>query len=176
VASVTLHPDPQAFPIGTVVKVFALPSIPPPAGWVPSGAALTEPTVEQGEGGKQSVLTVTGLTVGKRYVGEAEVSGVRRTLTFSGGDEAAEGSGVTSVNGKSGAVTLAAGDRIAGVHGDADGADSGRDDEHDADRDDRVRESARDSRSGSRRSGRGDSGRGERRDVEDRSRNENRDG
>lgn len=106
-ATVTLHPDPQLLPIGTTVKVYERPAN-APASWLPSGAALSEPTVEAGT--TASTLTVTGLTVGKNYVAEATVSGQRRALNFNGGEAAAEGSGVTSINGKSGAVTLSAAD------------------------------------------------------------------
>lgn len=107
-ATVTLHPDPSKFPIGTAVKVYEVPAN-APVSWVPSGAALSEPTVEAGSGGGSSVLTVTGVTVAKRYIAEATVSGTRQVLGFNGGDEAS-GAGVTSVNSKTGAVELTAED------------------------------------------------------------------
>lgn len=103
--TLVLHPDPQQLPIGTAVKVYELPAN-APAGYVPSGAAMSEPTVEAGSGGGSSTLTVTGLAAGKRYVGV--VSGAVK-IGFSV-EEATGGAGVTSWNGKEGAVVATAAD------------------------------------------------------------------
>lgn len=134
-AEAVLHPDPQLFPIGTTVAVFLVPSN-VPRGWLPSGAALSEPTVATA-----GTLTVTGLTVGQLYLAEATIGGKRRVLRFNGGDPAAAGAGlseaevvkiaeehagaglVSSVFGRTGAVVKKAGDYTAAdVGADASGA------------------------------------------------------
>lgn len=133
-ASAVLTPDPQLFPIGTTVKVYAVPAN-APSGWLPKGSALSEPEVAT-----TGLLTVTGVTIGSSYVAEATLGGTRRTLFFDGG-EAAGSAGlseaevialieshagaalVSSVFGRTGAVVKKAGDYTASdVAADASGA------------------------------------------------------
>lgn len=104
-ASVTLHPEPSKWPIGSTINVFAKPKTPWSESGRPPGAEITSAVVVTAEG--NAAVTFSGLTAGASYIGWA--SGATY-LAFTL-DEAAAGSGtVTSVNGKEGAVTLAAED------------------------------------------------------------------
>jgi len=74
-----LRPDPQLFPLGTVVKVKVAPTLwPAPGSGEPPGTLLSSPAVATNTG----YLTVTGLTEGVRYIGYANVGGVDRYLGF----------------------------------------------------------------------------------------------
>jgi hypothetical protein len=75
-----LHPDPASFPIGQTVKVRVRPTVGGPLTGEPSGSILSEPAVAT-----DGSLTVTGLTVGKSYVGYASVGGKDRYLSFVAG-------------------------------------------------------------------------------------------
>lgn len=75
-AEVTLKPDPQHFPIGTLVAVKAAPAIPVTHG-EPPGATLSTPAVSS-----TGTLAVTGLSEGVAYVGWANVGGADQYLNF----------------------------------------------------------------------------------------------
>lgn len=72
-ASVTLKPDPQRFPIGTVLKVFAKPGTPYDETVKPPGAEVTSGTVEVGA--PQNSVTFSGLTEGSSYIAWSSSSG-----------------------------------------------------------------------------------------------------
>lgn len=88
-ASAVLHPDPQFLPPGTTVAVREVP-LNSPAGFVPTGSILSEPTVSAA-----GVLEVTGLTEGKRYEARATVGGNVHQLEFAPEVAAASGSGLS---------------------------------------------------------------------------------
>lgn len=85
-AEVVLHPDPiSAFPPATQVKIYKRP-VGAPRGWVPSGAALSEPVVLA-----DGSLKVVGLEENVVYVATAVVGGVTRTVRFEAGGQATPG-------------------------------------------------------------------------------------
>jgi len=65
-ASFIARPDPQRFPVGTVLKLYAKPTTPWPESGAPPGSILTEATVEAGS--PSSTVTFTGVTEGSEYI------------------------------------------------------------------------------------------------------------
>ncbi len=106
-AEVTLTPDPQLLPPGTVAKVYPAPATVGTLSGQPPGELVEEPTVSSA-----GQLVVKGLTEGREYVAWSHRGGQDyylhfRVSLFSSGSG---GSGVASVNGKTGAVELGASD------------------------------------------------------------------
>lgn len=65
-ASVVAHPDPQTFPVGTALKLYAKPTTPWAESGAPPGSILSEATVLTGS--PSSSVTFTGVTEGSEYI------------------------------------------------------------------------------------------------------------